>query len=130
MVDEASLEMNVLSFREKSFSFDRSITVDGVVYALFHRTEVESESKFRPKVVRLNLAVPMDAIIEDLASETLVLAPDGKAAGPRRPGTAVEVAAEESAFREQGIEFVRATGTDGAVLYLPKAAAERLRSAL
>ena len=53
MVDDAALEMNVLSFREKSFSYDRTISHRGIDYAVFGRTEVESESRFRPKLVHL-----------------------------------------------------------------------------
>ena len=100
MVDEATLEANVLSFREKSFSYDRTVSVEGVDYAVFHRTEVESESRFRPRLIRLTVAVPRDLILGDLASETLVLAPDGQRPGPRHPGQAQEVDAEASEFRE------------------------------
>ena len=48
MVDEVDLEMNVLEFHRKSFSFDRVVDWDGTDLALFHRTETESESQFRP----------------------------------------------------------------------------------
>jgi hypothetical protein len=126
MVDDATLETNVLSFREKSFSYASTVEVEGVQYAIFYRTEVESESRFRPKVVHLKLAVPRDVILGDLASDTLVLAPDGKSAGPRRTGGAQEVDADESEFREQGIDFVRSKSPDGTIRYLPKAAAAAL----
>jgi hypothetical protein len=122
VIDEATLEANVLSFREKSFGYDRSVTADGVEYALFHRTEVESESRFRPKLMHLKLAVPREMVLGDLASELLVIAPDGKTPGPRRGSTAQEVGADETEFREQGLEFVRSVRKDGAILYLPKGA--------
>src|SRR5580693_2592160 len=122
MVDDADLETNVLSFREKSFSYEATVELAGVQYAIFYRTEVESESRFRPKVVHLKLVVPREAILGDLASDTLVLAPDGKAAGPRRTGGAQEVEADETEFREQGIEFVRSKAPDGTIRYLPKGA--------
>ncbi len=122
MVDEASLEMNVLSFREKSFSYERTVSEGGTEYAVFGRTEVESESRFRPKLVRLKLVVRRDQVLGDLASETLVLAPDGRTPGPRSSGTALEAAADEARFREQGIEFLRSVGRDGVIRYLPEGA--------
>jgi len=126
MVDDATLETNVLSFREKSFSYSTTVEAGGVQYAVFYRTEVESESRFRPKVVHLKLAVPRDVILGDLASDTLVLAPDGRSAGPRRTGGAQEVEADETEFREQGIEFVRSKSPDGTIRYLPKGASPDL----
>ena len=126
MIDEATLEMNVLSFLEKSFSYERTVELDGTPYAVFQRTEVESESKFRPKLVRLKLVVPRESVLGDLASDMLVLAPNGTSAGPRRTGPAVEVAADSTEFREQGIEFHRTVRGDGTVVYLPKSEAERL----
>jgi hypothetical protein len=130
MVDDATLETNVLSFREKSFSYEATVEVEGVAYAIFYRTEVESESRFRPKVVHLKLAVPRDSILGDLASDTLVLAPDGISAGPRRTGGAQEVEADESEFREQGIEFVRVKAPNGTIQYVPKSAPSDLRTRL
>lgn len=130
MVDDAALETNVLSFREKSFSYDRTVERNGVAYAVFHRTEVESESRFRPKLVRLTVAVPREAILGDLASETLVLAPDGRNPGPRRTGGAREVDAEETEFREQGIEFRRLRRPDGRLVYLPRSAPPELAEEL
>jgi hypothetical protein len=130
MIDEASLEANVLTFREKSFSYERTVELDGVPFAVFHRTEVESETRFRPKLVRLKVAVPRDRVLGDLASETLVLAPDGTHPGPRKAATAQEVGADEGEFREQGLDFVRSTTSDGTVLYLPRAESDRLRAQL
>ena len=130
MVDDASLEMNVLSFREKSFSFDRTLTLGPTEYVVFHRTEVESESRFRPKLLRLTLAIPRGVILGDLASEMLVLAADGKTPGPRRTASAQEVDAEEAEFREQGIDFVRHRRADDRVIYVPKDAPPELSEQL
>jgi hypothetical protein len=126
MIDDATLEANVLTFREKSFSYERTVDLAGVPFAVFHRTEVESETRFRPKLVHLKVAVLRDRILGDLASETLVIAPDGLSPGPRRGATAQEVGADESEFREQGLEYVRRVGPDGSILYLPRAESDRL----
>ena len=126
MVDDATLEANVLSFREKSFGYARTVVAGGEPFAVFQRTEVESESRFRPKLVRLTLAIPRAAILGDLASEQLVIAPDGRSPGPRPTRTAQEVEAEESEFREQGMEFVRERRADGRLVYYPKGASAEL----
>ncbi|HKV89726.1 MAG TPA: hypothetical protein VJQ43_00825, partial [Thermoplasmata archaeon] len=98
MLDEADLETNVLEFVLKSFQFDRTQTVGGVDYAVFHRTETESESKFRPRLVKLVLAVPRDWVVHDLAADLLLIASDGVHPGHRGSGAAVEASAEKSEF--------------------------------
>ncbi|HXQ93694.1 MAG TPA: hypothetical protein VN864_00780 [Thermoplasmata archaeon] len=122
MVDEADLESNVLEFVLKSFQFDRTETVGGVEYAVLHRTETESESKFRPKLVKLVLVVPKDWIVHDLASDLLLIAPDGIHPGHRGSGTAVEAAAEKTEFSEQGVDWIRIARPAGGWIYLPKSA--------
>jgi hypothetical protein len=119
MVDEADLESNVLEFVLKSFQFDRTETVGSVEYAIFHRTETESESQFRPKLVKLVLAVPKDWIVHDLASDLMLIAPDGVHPGHRGSGTAVEAAAEKTEFREQGVDWVRIPRPAAGWIYLP-----------
>jgi hypothetical protein len=121
VVDEADLESNVLEFVLKSFQFDRMETVGGVEYAVFHRTETESESKFRPKLVKLVVAVPRDWIVHDLASDLMLIAPDGAHPGHRGSGTAVEAAAEKTEFSEQGVDWVRLPRPEGGWVYVPKA---------
>jgi hypothetical protein len=120
VVDEADLESNVLEFVLKSFQFDRMETVGGVEYAVFHRTETESESKFRPKLVKLVVAVPRDWIVHDLASDLMLIAPDGAHPGHRGTGTAVEAAGEKSEFSEQGADWVRLPRPNGGWVYFPK----------
>jgi hypothetical protein len=120
VVDEADLETNVLEFVLKSFQFDRTETVGGVEYAVFHRTETESESKFRPKLVKLVLLVPKEWIVHDLASDLLLIASDGLHPGHRGSGTAVEAAAEKTEFSEQGVDWIRLPRPSGGWIYLPK----------
>lgn len=120
VVDEADLETNVLEFVLKSFQFDRMETVGAVEYAIFHRTETESESQFRPKLVKLVLAVPRDWIVHDLASDLMLIAPDGVHPGHRGTGTAMEAAGEKAEFSEQGVDWVRRPRTNGGWVYFPK----------
>ena len=119
VVELAELEVNVLEFVHKSFSFDRLVAWQGRELAVFRRTETENETKFRPKILRLVLVVPRDWIIFDLAADLLVLGADGHTPGPRPVGTAVESAAETHEFREQGIEF-RRVSVGALLLYVPK----------
>ena len=121
VVDETDLETNVLEFVLKSFQFDRMETVGAVEYAIFHRTETESESQFRPKLVKLVLAVPRDWIVHDLASDLMLIAPDGVHPGHRGTGTAMEAGGEKAEFSEQGVDWVRRPRTNGGWVYLSKA---------
>jgi hypothetical protein len=120
VVDDADLESNVLEFVLKSFQFDRTETVAGTEYAVFHRTETESESQFRPKLVKLVLAVPKEWVVHDLASDLLLIASDGVHPGHRGSGSAVEAAAEKSEFSEQGVDWIRLARSAGGWVYLPK----------
>ena len=120
MLDEADLETNVLEFVLKSFQFDRLETVGAEEYAVFHRTETESESKFRPKLVKLVVAVPRAWVVHDLAADLLLIASDGAHPGRRGTGTAVEAAAEKSEFTEQGVEWSRLPRPTGGWVYVPK----------
>src|ERR1700675_2725779 len=107
MVDLTELEANVLEFVHKSFAFSRIVPIDGEELAVLHRTETESESQFRPKLLRLFLVVPKEWVIYDLAADLLVLGRDGHTPGHRSGGTAVEAAAETSEFVEQGVDIRR-----------------------
>lgn len=118
MVDPVDLETNVLDFLHKSFMWLRSAEVAGEEIAVFQRTETESESRFRPKVLRLFVVVPTAWIVFDLAAEQLLLAQDGHTPLPRPAGSAQEAGAEGSEFVEQGIRFLRRPAADGWV-YLP-----------
>ena len=119
MVELSELEINVLEFVHKNFSFARMANWKGRELAVFLRTETENEAKFRPQIVHLVLVVPSEWVIYDLAADLLVLGADGHTPGPRPVGTAVESAAETHEFREQGIEFHRFS-VAGVLLYVPK----------
>jgi hypothetical protein len=129
MVDDADLETNVLEFHRKSFSFDRVADWDGVELALFHRTETESESQFRPRILRLTLVVPKPWLLLDLTLEMLVISPEGKSAGPRSTGSATEAAAESTRFEELGHAWRRQPLGPAGFLYVPEPWAERLLTA-
>ena len=91
MLDVADLEVNLLDFVQKSFGFRRLVEVDGQEYAVFERTETESEAKFRPRLIRLYVVVPRSLIVHDFAADLLRIAPDGHTPGPRATGSAVEI---------------------------------------
>jgi hypothetical protein len=125
-VDDADLETNVLEFHAKSFSFDRLVDWDGEELALFHRTETESESRFRPKVLRLTVALPKSWLALEISQEMLLIARDGKVGAPRSIGNAVEAAAEATRFDEQGVTWRRHPVADGGFLYVPEDWAGRI----
>jgi len=125
MAELAELEVNVLEFVRKSFGFSRVASVGGRELAAFHRTETESETQFRPKLLRLHLVVPTEWIVYDLAGDLLLLARDGVHPGPRGTGTAHETAAETREFREQGIDFRRFDVAGGHV-YVPAELADEV----
>lgn len=107
MLDAATLETGVLEFRHKSFSFERLATVGSTEYAVFSRRETETESKLRPKVIRLFVAVPRGHLLYESETESLWITPDGTLAGPRETGTAQEAGAEAAEFQEQGLAWKR-----------------------
>ncbi len=119
MVEAAELEVNVLDFLHKSFSFERVATVGTVEFAVFHRRETESESKLRPRILRLFVVVPRAQVIYDTTEDLLRIAPDGHTPGARTPGAAQEAAADATSFSEQGIDWHRETVPNG-IAYLPK----------
>ncbi|MEM0128812.1 MAG: hypothetical protein QXG65_01410 [Thermoplasmata archaeon] len=125
MIDDSELEGNLLEFRQKSFQFVRSESVAGRDYAVFARTETESESRLRPQLVHLTVAVPREWLAYDAAIDLLRIAPGGSLA-PRRPGLAVESAAEPSEFEEEGTAWVRLAPEDRAFVYLPRERARAL----
>ena len=115
----ADLEMNVLEFRQRAFQFDRTVSVGGEEYAVFLRTETESESKFRPKLVHLRLAVPFPWIVHDEAADTLRVARDGHTISPALTEPVVEVGAEPAEFPEQGVRWRRVLAPSGDLVYVP-----------
>ena len=126
--DDADLEVHLLQFLLKSFDFERSARVGERDFAIFQRTETESESQFRPRLVKLRVVLPRDWIVYDLAADALYIARDGTIPGSRGTGTAMEEGAEKTEFREQGVEWKKSTVARGSVLYVPKEEADRLLS--
>ena len=124
MLTDAEVESQVLSFLHKSYGFLRSVQAPGTDLVLFGRTETESESRLRPRLVRLYLAVPRERILLAASGEELALGRDGRP-GPRAPGSAVESAAERSEVSEQGFDW-RRLRVDGGLLYVPRELAGEL----
>jgi hypothetical protein len=119
MAEDAVLEVNLLEFRLKSYSFDRCARAAGTEYALFHRTETESETQFRPRLVTLRVALPRDWVVYDADADVLRIARHGGPTGPRSSGTALEDAAEKAEFDEQGVHWRRRPIGVREVLYFP-----------
>lgn len=128
MIDETELSINLLEFRQKSFQFDRLVTVGEHAYALFLRTETESESQLRPKLVHLTVVVPHEWIVYDPELDLLRLAEDGVHLAARIPGEAMESAAEPSEFTEQGTAWKRVEGPTHIYRYLPASRFSELES--
>lgn len=127
MLERAVLESTVLEFRSKSFSFEESLRLGEREWLVFARSETESESKFRPKVIRLRVVVPAEWVFADAAGERLLLGPDGAPGALGPPAEALEVAAEPEEFTEQGIDWVRWRPRPERLLYLPRSDADALR---
>ncbi|HTT34636.1 MAG TPA: hypothetical protein VMH78_02040 [Thermoplasmata archaeon] len=125
MLETSDLEGNVLEFLHKSFGFERLAAVGGTEYAVFSRRETESESKLRPRIIRLFVVAPRAAIVHELSADLLLLAPDGIRPGPRTGAPAREADAEPTAFEEQGFAW-RRVGAPAGIVYLPAEAAETL----
>ncbi len=119
MLESADLEVNVLEFLHKSFSFERIAPIGPVEFAVFHRRETESESKLRPKVIRLFVVVPRAQLVYEAAEDLLRIAPDGVTPGARSAGSAREAAADATTFSEQGVEWRRESVPNG-IAYFPR----------
>jgi hypothetical protein len=119
------LEVNVLEFRQRSFQFQRLAEIDGRAVALFSRTETESESRFRPKLIHLHLLVPVEWVVLDEPNDVLLLARDGATLPVRLTEQVVEVGSERAEFDEQGIPFRRVEGPSGSFVYAPAELAGR-----
>ena len=128
MVDDETLSMNVLQFAGKNFDYEATVSVEGAEYAIFARTETETEAKLRPELVRLRVVVPREWVHYEEAFDTLVLLSGAAAAGPERRRAAGTTMLEPEDFRDQGIEWHRITLPARHSLYLPKAEATRLLS--
>ena len=124
MLTASDLEVNVLEFRQRSFQFERLADYDGTDYAVFSRTETESESQFRPRLVHLKVVVPQAWVVYDEPNDLLALAKDGVTVPVRLTEPVVEVSAERTEFQEQGIEWRRGKGPSGSLVYVPEELAE------
>jgi hypothetical protein len=118
--------VNVLEFRQRSFQFQRLATVADREIALFSRTETETESQFRPKLIHLYLLTPVEWVLYDEPNDVLLLARDGVTPPVRLAEQVVEVGAERTEFQEQGIPWKRAGGPSGSFVYAPTELAEAL----
>ena len=120
MLDQSDLEVNVLEFRQRTFQFERLVEHEGREYAVFSRTETESESQFRPRLVHLRLVVPRAWVVYDEPNDVLLLARDGSTVPVRVVESVTEVGADPSEFTEQGIDWRRVTGPNGLLVYAPE----------
>jgi hypothetical protein len=122
----SDLEVNVLEFRQRAFQFERLADFDGTDYAVFSRTETESESQFRPRLVHLKLVVPQAWVVYDEPNDLLAVSKDGVSVPTRLTEPVLEVGAERTEFREQGIDWRRGDGPSGALVYVPEELAARV----
>ncbi len=120
VLDESDLEVNVLEFRQRSFQFDRLVEHEGQEYAVYSRTETESESQFRPRLVHLRIVVPRGWVVFDEPNDVLLLARDGTTIPARLVESITEVGADPSEFTEQGIDWKRVPGPGGLLVYAPE----------
>jgi hypothetical protein len=128
VLDLSDLEINVLEFRQRSFQFERLLEMGDRECAVFSRTETESESQFRPKLVHLRLVVPREWVVYDEPNDVLSLARDGATVPVRLTEPVTEVGAERSEFKEQGIDWRRVDGPQGLLVYAPAELANELLS--
>ena len=119
MLTEADLETNVLEFRQRSFQFARLVERTGGPYAVFGRTETESERQLRPKLVRLVLVVPLGWVVHDESADLLRVARGGAISAAPSPAAVVEIAAEPAEFDEQGVRWKRTRAAAGPFVYAP-----------
>ncbi|MCI4323078.1 MAG: hypothetical protein L3K03_03500 [Thermoplasmata archaeon] len=110
----------VMAFRGKSFDFLRSYSLAGTPFAVFGRTETESELKFRPPIVRLRVWVPVSWLSEGSEGGEILLTPPGQLITAKSTVEAVEVAAESDRFFESGVEFSRRRWPNGRITYVPE----------
>ena len=128
MLDQSDLEINVLEFRQRSFQLERLAEYGGREYAVFSRTETESESQFRPRLVHLRVVVPREWVVLDEPNDILLLSRDGSTVPLRVTESVTEVRADPSEFQEQGIDWRRADGPGGLLVYAPEELAGELLS--
>jgi hypothetical protein len=128
VVDDETLSLNVLQFAGKSFDYDSTVVVGDIEYAIFARTETETEAKLRPELVRMRVVVPREWVRYEEASDSLMLVAPGGTASPTRRRAAGATMLEPEEFRDQGIDWHRLTLAEKHTLYLPKSEEPRLLS--
>jgi hypothetical protein len=128
VVDDEILSLNVLQFAGKSFDYESTVSVAGMEYAVFARTETETEAKLRPELVRMRVVVPREWVQYEEASDTLQLQSPAAPGGATRRRAAGATMLEPEEFRDQGIDWHRLTLAGRHRLYLPKAEEARLLS--
>jgi hypothetical protein len=126
VLSDDELSVHVLEFRQRSFQFERRADVDGTEYAIFTRTETESESQFRPRLVRLAVVVPSAWVLYDEEHDALAFARDGQTIPTFRTEAVVEVGAERTEFDEQGIGWKRGAAGAGTFVYAPAELAAKI----
>ena len=125
MLTTADLELNVLEFRHRSFQFERVAILDDEPFAVFSRTETESERQLRPKLVRMAVVVPQGWLLLDAEADLLRVSRDGRV--PKiDEGEALEVAAEPSEFEEHGVPWTRRSLPGSGFVYAPAERADRI----
>lgn len=128
MVDDETLSVNVLQFAGKSFDYDSTVTIAGMEYAVFGRTETETEAKLRPELVRMRVVVPRAWVQYEEASDTLFLQSGAPAEGGSRRRAAGATRLEPEEFRDQGVDWHRLALGGRHTLYVPKVEEPRLLS--
>ena len=126
MLTEADLEVNVIEFRQRSFQFERIAPFEGQELAVFSRTETESESQFRPRIVHLRLVVPLPWVVLDERTDLLRVGRDPRVLPMATAEPVVEVRAERPEFTEDGVDWRRAEAPGGTLVYAPAELAGRL----
>ncbi len=127
MLTPADLEVNVLEFRGRSFQFERLVEHGTGPYAVFVRTETESERQLRPRLVRLTIVAPLAWLRHDPLTDSLRVGL-GSALPMTDAATVVEVAAEAPEFEEDGVRWQRRPSGASGYLYVPTERAAELTS--
>ena len=127
MLTATDLEVNVLEFRGRSFQFERLVEHEGGPYAVFARTETESERQLRPRLVHLTLVAPLAWVRHDPLTDGLRVG-RGRALPMSGVATPVEVAAEAPEFEEDGVRWQRRAAGTANYLYVPAERSDALLS--
>ena len=128
MLDDATLSMNILQFAGKSFDYDASVDIGGTEFAIFARTETETEAKLRPELIRMKVVVPKSWVVYEEETDLLVLSAGSATGAPARRRSAGTTLLEPEEFRDQGIDWRRESAAANQRVYVPKEWAARILS--